>query len=125
MPYASSTAFELEEELSQQDVARLRARLLELRSEIVARSQARVADALENDGGPVDEADAASQQISQDFLLRLADKDRRLLREIDRALQKTQTGEYGYCEGTGEPIPLARLEVRPWARYSVEYQEQL
>jgi DnaK suppressor protein len=48
-----------------------------------------------------------------------------LLREIDRALAKMNEGEYGLCEGTGEPIGYSRLKLRPWARFSVAYQEEL
>ncbi|RYZ80456.1 MAG: hypothetical protein EOP06_25295, partial [Proteobacteria bacterium] len=40
-------------------------------------------------------------------------------------LEKIKSGEYGFCEGTGEPIPKRRLEVRPWCRHSVKFKEQL
>jgi DnaK suppressor protein len=56
---------------------------------------------------------------------KLLERDVRLLAEIDRALAKIREGAYGLCEGTGEPIGYARLRLQPWARYSVEYQEEL
>jgi DnaK suppressor protein len=58
-------------------------------------------------------------------LIRFAGKERKLLIEIEHALEKMNTGEYGVCEGTGDPIGYKRLELRPWTRYSVAYKEQL
>lgn len=73
----------------------------------------------------MDDVDLASATIEQNLTFRLLDRDRKLLSGIERALEKIETGEYGYCEGTGEPIPKRRLELRPWCRYSVKYKEQL
>ncbi|WP_428261442.1 TraR/DksA family transcriptional regulator [Haliangium sp.] len=72
-----------------------------------------------------DEGDQASQNANQAYLLRYADKQNKLLQQVRRALQKMQTGEYGICEGSGEPIGVQRLNLRPWTRYSVEYKEQM
>lgn len=72
-----------------------------------------------------DEVDQASAMIEQNLTFRLLDRDRKLLAEIDHALMKIDTGEYGYCEGTGEIIPKRRLELRPWCRHSVKYKEKL
>ncbi|GAB4568599.1 MAG: RNA polymerase-binding protein DksA [Haliangiales bacterium] len=72
-----------------------------------------------------DEGDQASQNANQAYLLRYADKQNKLLQQVRRALHKLQTGEYGVCEGSGEPIGVQRLTLRPWTRYSVEYKEQL
>lgn len=73
----------------------------------------------------MDEVDQASAMIEQNLTFRLLDRDRKLLGEIDHAINKIETGEYGYCEGTGEPIPKRRLELRPWCRHSVKYKEKL
>jgi len=54
-----------------------------------------------------------------------ASGDRKLLKEIDDALQRIEQKTYGICEGTGKPIPKARLEAQPWARYCVEYARML
>lgn len=72
-----------------------------------------------------DEVDQAAAMIDQNLTFRLLDRDRKLLQEIDHALAKLDTGDYGYCEGTGEPIPKRRLELRPWCRHSVKYKERL
>lgn len=72
-----------------------------------------------------DEVDLASATVEQNLTFKLMDRDRKLLNEIDHALRKIDTGEFGYCEGTGEPIPKRRLEVRPWCKYSVKYKELL
>lgn len=72
-----------------------------------------------------DEGDQASQNANQAYLLRYADKQNKLLQQVRRALQKLQSGEYGICEGSGEPIGVSRLMLRPWTRYSVEYKEQI
>lgn len=73
----------------------------------------------------VDEVDQASAMVEQNLTFRLLDRDRKLLSEIEHALAKIDTGDYGYCEGTGEPIPKRRLELRPWCRHSVKYKEKL
>jgi len=73
----------------------------------------------------LDEVDQASAMIDQNLTFRLLDRDRKLLSEIDHALAKLDAGDYGYCEGTGEPIPKRRLELRPWCRHSVKYKEKL
>lgn len=73
----------------------------------------------------MDEVDQASAMVEQNLMFRLLDRDRKLLNEIDHALLKIDTGEFGYCEGTGEPIPKRRLELRPWCRHSVKFKEKL
>ncbi|MCB9620870.1 MAG: TraR/DksA C4-type zinc finger protein [Sandaracinus sp.] len=82
-------------------------------------------DAISNIDPLSDEMDIAQRHTEQAYLMRFADKERKLLGEIANALEKMETGEYGLCEGTGEPIALKRLELRPWTRYSVEYKEQM
>jgi len=72
-----------------------------------------------------DEVDVATRHSEQAYLIRFADKERKLLREIDHALEKMRDGEYGLCEGTDEAIGYPRLSVRPWTRYSVRYKEEL
>ena len=73
----------------------------------------------------LDEVDLASATTEQNLTFKLLDRDRKLLQEIEHALEKIKTGEYGFCEGTGEQIPKRRLEVRPWCRHSVKFKEQL
>ena len=72
----------------------------------------------------VEELDQASATQSQAVSLRVMDKEVKLLKEINRALEKFDNDEYGLCEGSGEPIGYRRLKAVPWTRYSVEYKEQ-
>ncbi len=69
--------------------------------------------------------DVANRVSEQAYLLRLSDKEQKLLKQVNKALAKFELGEYGICEGTGEPIIFKRLKARPWTRYSIEYKEQL
>lgn len=73
----------------------------------------------------MDEIDLASATVEQNLTFRLLDRDRKLLAEVEHALVKIDNGTYGYCEGTGEPIPKRRLELRPWCRHSVRYKESV
>jgi len=70
---------------------------------------------------PIHMADLGSDNFEQEFALGLMDSEVRLLNEIDEALGRIEAGSYGICLGTGEQIPKARLEAKPWARYCVEY----
>ena len=70
---------------------------------------------------PIHMADLGTDNYEQEFALGLMDSERKILHEIDAALNRMEEGTYGICEGTGEPIPRARLEAQPWARYCVEY----
>lgn len=72
-----------------------------------------------------DEADHAAFTLQQDLTLALVERNRNLLKEIEWALAKIKTGEYGYCEGTGEPIPKKRLVLTPWVKYSVDHQSEI
>jgi DnaK suppressor protein len=74
---------------------------------------------------PIHMADLGTDNYEQEFALGLMDSERKLLREIDRALGRIEKKTYGICEGTGKPIPRARLEARPWTRYCVEYARML
>lgn len=74
---------------------------------------------------PGDEADQAADDAEVSLETRLLDRDAKLLREVERALEKVQDQSYGLCEGTDEPIGYARLKLRPWTRYSVTYKEEL
>lgn len=71
-----------------------------------------------------DLADRASAEIDRALELRTRDRARKLIGKIEAALQRIADGTYGYCEETGEPIGLKRLEARPIATLSVEAQER-
>ena len=71
-----------------------------------------------------DLADRASSETDRALELRTRDRQRKLIAKIDDALRRIEDGAYGYCEETGEPIGLARLEARPIATLSLEAQER-
>jgi DnaK suppressor protein len=71
-----------------------------------------------------DLADRASSETDRALELRTRDRQRKLIAKIDEALRRIEEGVYGYCEETGEPIGLARLEARPIATLSLEAQER-
>lgn len=71
-----------------------------------------------------DIADRASEETDRALELRTRDRQRKLISKIDSALRRIDEGEYGYCEDTGEPISLKRLDARPIATLSLEAQER-
>jgi DnaK suppressor protein len=71
-----------------------------------------------------DLADRASSETDWGIELRTRDRQRKLIAKIDSAIRRLYEGEYGYCEVTGEPISLARLEARPIATMTLEAQER-
>jgi len=77
----------------------------------------------ENQNHP-DFADRASSETDRAIELRARDRQRKLIAKIDEALSRIEDGTYGYCEETGEPISIKRLEARPIATLSVEAQER-
>jgi DnaK suppressor protein len=77
----------------------------------------------ENQNHP-DLADRASSETDRAIELRARDRQRKLIAKIDAALDRIEDGSYGYCEETGEPISLKRLEARPIATLSIEAQER-
>ena len=116
--------------LSEAETQRFRERLLEKRREIFQNvfdiegetlKKSRLDASGDLSSMPIHMADLGTDNYEQEFALGLMDGERRILREIDDALQRIEDGVYGICEGTGNPIPKARLEAQPWARYCVEY----
>ena len=71
-----------------------------------------------------DAADRASSETDRSIELRARDRQRKLITKIDAALRRIEDGSYGYCEETGEPIGLKRLDARPIATLSIEAQER-
>jgi len=76
----------------------------------------------ENSAKP-DLTDRAAEEIERTFELRTRDRERKLINKIDAAIKRIENGSYGYCDETGEPISLKRLEARPVATLSLEAQE--
>jgi DnaK suppressor protein len=117
------------QELTSQEVAQLKAKLLEVREELMTKEKERKAEGMYEISRDdlADEADLASVETAQDVGMKLAEHERNKLNFVERALRKIEegNGEYGLCEGTGEPIGLRRLQLQPWVLYSLRYQEEL
>ena len=77
----------------------------------------------EDNSSKPDLTDRAAEEIERSFELRTRDRERKLINKIDQALKRLDEGNYGFCEDTGEPIGLKRLEARPIATLSLEAQE--
>lgn len=101
-----------------------RQKLLAWRDEILTESQITLANLRAENAPLPDITDRASSESDRSLELRARDRQRKLISKIDAALRRLDEGEYGYCEDTGEPIGLARLEARPIATLSLEAQER-
>ena len=101
-----------------------RQKLLHWKAEIIKESDEMLHD-LQDEGGmqEPDIADRAAVETEVALELRARDRQRKLIAKIDEALDRVRTGDYGYCEDTGEPIGIKRLEARPVATLTVEAQE--
>jgi len=99
-------------------------KLLAWKEEILRESRETVTHLQKETENHADLADRASSETDRALELRTRDRQRKLISKIDQALRRVEDGSYGYCEETGEPIGLARLEARPTATMSVEAQER-
>ena len=101
-----------------------RRKLLNWKAEILEDSRDTVAGMKDQTRNIPDVADRASEETDRALELRTRDRQRKLVNKIDAALRRIEDGEYGYCEITGEPISLKRLDARPIATMSLEAQER-
>ncbi len=101
-----------------------RRKLLTWRAELLKESEETLENLQEGGLQEPDLADRASAEMERALELRTRDRARKLIAKIDAALQRIEDGSYGYCEETGEPISLKRLEARPIATLSLEAQER-
>ena len=101
-----------------------RAKLLAWKEEILEESRSTIASLQQDTVAESDLADRATSETDRALELRTRDRQRKLIAKIDEALRRIDDGSYGYCEETGEPIALKRLEARPIATLSVEAQER-
>jgi len=101
-----------------------RARLLAWREDILKEAKETLQHLQDDNQNHPDLADRASSETDRAIELRARDRQRKLIAKIDAALARIEDGTYGYCEETGEPISLKRLEARPIATLSVEAQER-
>ena len=101
-----------------------RAKLLIWREGILIESRETLATLQEENQNHADIADRASSETDRSIELRARDRQRKLISKIDSALRRIEDGSYGYCEETGEPISLKRLDARPIATLSIDAQER-
>ena len=101
-----------------------RNRLLVWREDIIAESRETLETLQSENENHADLADRASSETGRSIELRARDRQRKLTAKIDAALRRIDEGTYGYCEETGEPISLRRLDARPIATLSIEAQER-
>lgn len=112
-----------EEYMSAQQLEYFRRKLLAWKEELAEETRATIQAMQTADREVGDEGDTSSHMEIQNLELRTRDRYRKLISKIDQALQRIRDGSYGYCEVTGEPIGLQRLEARPIANLSVFAQE--
>ena len=101
-----------------------RDKLIAWREEILKEARETLQHLQDESQNHPDFADRASSETDRAIELRARDRQRKLIAKIDAALQRIEDGTYGYCEETGEPIGIKRLEARPIATLSVEAQER-
>ncbi len=111
--------------MTQEQLKYFREKLLKWRQDLLDEADATIKGLRSESNREVgDEADRATVESDHAIELRVRDRQRKLLKKIDEALDRIEDGTYGFCEETGEPIGLARLEARPIATMSVEAQER-
>ena len=98
-------------------------KLLNWKNELLKESSQTLNNLQSDNEAKPDITDRASEEIDRSFELRTRDRERKLINKINSALQRIEDGTYGYCNETGEPIGLKRLEARPVATLSLEAQE--
>ncbi len=113
-----------EEFMNPAQVEYFRQKLLRWRSELLREADGTLASLSEGGIHEADITDRASVETDRALELRTRDRARKLISKIDQALLRIETGTYGYCEESGEPIGLRRLEARPIATLSIEAQER-
>ena len=94
------------------------------KAELLRESKSTIAVLQDESDKLPDAADRASSETDRSIELRARDRQRKLINKINSALKRIEEGSYGYCEDTGEPIGLKRLDARPIATLSIEAQER-
>lgn len=113
-----------EEYMNDLQVEYFRQKLLAWKKSLLNQSQDTLEDLRQGGLNQPDDIDRASMETDKALDLRTKDRARKLISKINDALKRIEDGTYGYCEETGEPIGLERLESRPVATLSIEAQER-
>lgn len=109
--------------MNERQLEYFRRKLLIWKQELIEQSAETLDNLTESGRNVPDLADRASEETDRALELRTRDRQRKLISKIDAALRRIESGEYGYCEMTGEPISLKRLDARPIATMTLEAQE--
>jgi DnaK suppressor protein len=110
--------------MSERQLEYFKQKLLNWKEDILRESRETLSHLQADTENHPDIADRASSETDRALELRTRDRQRKLISKIDEALRRIEDGSYGYCEETGEPIGVARLEARPIATLSLEAQER-
>ena len=110
--------------MSERQRAYFRAKLISWKNDILRESKETLENLQRENVNQPDLADRASSETDRSIELRARDRQRKLIAKIDAALERLNDGTYGYCEETGEPISIKRLDARPIATLSLEAQER-
>jgi DnaK suppressor protein len=110
--------------MSERQLEYFKQKLLNWKEDILRESRETLSHLQTDTENHPDIADRASSETDRALELRTRDRQRKLISKIDEALRRIEDGSYGYCEETGEPIGVARLEARPIATLSLEAQER-
>lgn len=110
--------------MNERQVEYFRRKLTDWKTELLSDSKDTIEDLKDGGRNIPDIADRASEETDRALELRTRDRQRKLVAKIEQALRRIDEGEYGYCEATGEPISLKRLDARPIATLSLEAQER-
>ncbi|MBJ3761773.1 RNA polymerase-binding protein DksA [Maribius pontilimi] len=110
--------------MNERQLEYFRRKLQDWRSDLLDESRSTITGLQDGTRNIPDVADRASEETDRALELRTRDRQRKLVAKIDAALRRIDDGEYGYCEVTGEPISLKRLDARPIATLSLEAQER-
>lgn len=113
-----------EDFMNAQQIEYFRQKLLRWRNDLLREADGTLASLSQGGIHEADITDRASVETDRALELRTRDRARKLISKIDQALQRVESGTYGYCEESGEPIGLRRLEARPIATLSIEAQER-
>ncbi len=113
-----------EEFMNPLQVEYFRRKLLRWQDDLLREANGTLASLSQGGIMEADITDRASVETDRALELRTRDRARKLISKIDQALQRVENGTYGFCEDTGEPIGLRRLEARPIATLSIEAQER-
>lgn len=110
--------------MNDRQIEYFRRKLLNWKDDIIKESKETISHLQEENHILPDVADRASSETDRSLELRTRDRQRKLISKIDAALKRIEDRSYGYCEDTGEPIGLKRLDARPIATLSIEAQER-